>query len=96
MNERHFNLGLIVIVGSIIGFLLGSGAIDKGSFIGMFGAIGFNVVLLLVTGFGLQYFQMGTDTDLQKKILQENNTALAIYQAGIWLALAIVISKGLF
>lgn len=95
MNEKAFNIGLAVLVSAVIAFLVVSGSIDKSSVVGMFGAIGFNVVLLLTTGFGLQYFQLGTGRDLQKEIYDENNTAAAIYQAGIWVALGLVIAKGM-
>jgi hypothetical protein len=95
LNEKHFSIGIIAVVVSIMAYLLIFAGIEKDSVIGMLGGIGFNVTLLLSLGFGLQYFQMGTRFDIQKEIYDEQNIAGAIYQAGIWIALAIVIAKGL-
>ena len=96
MNEKHFivNIGIFVI--AILTYLIGFGDVDKNSIIGILGSIGFNVSLLLSLGFGLQYFQLGTKRDIQKEIYNERNVAVAIYQAGIWMSLAIAIGKGLF
>lgn len=96
LNEKHFNYGIIGLTIAIILYLVLGGSVDKNSIIGMLGAISFNVTLLLGLGFGLQYYQFGTDKDIQNEIYNEHNIAAAVYQAGIWLALAIVIGKGLF
>jgi hypothetical protein len=95
LNEKHFNITIGVVVVGIISYLVGFAGIAKDSVIGMLGGVGFNVSLLLSLGFGLQYFQMGTDIDIQEEIYTEHNIAGAIYQAGIWISLAIVIAKGL-
>jgi uncharacterized membrane protein YjfL (UPF0719 family) len=95
LNEKAFNIAVGFIVAGVIGYLVFTGKIEKDSVIGMFGAVGFNVILLLSLGFGLQYFQLGTDKDIQDEIFVEHNIAAAIYQVGIWIALAIVIAKGM-
>lgn len=92
MREKHFNIALTFIVSAVISYLIFSGT-SLNSVIGTFGAIGFNIVLLLTTGFGLQYFQLGTKVDIQEEIY-DGNLAVAVYQAGIWIAIAIAISKG--
>jgi uncharacterized membrane protein YjfL (UPF0719 family) len=94
MNEKHFNLGILVVVVSVVGYLIYGGSLDLNAFVGMFGAVGFNIIFLLGIGFGLQYFQLGTNKDIQVEIYDEHNVAAAIYQAGIWIALALVIAKG--
>jgi uncharacterized membrane protein YjfL (UPF0719 family) len=95
INEKYFNIALGSIASSVIAYLLYTEQITKASVIGMGGAIGFNVTLLLFLGFGLQYFQLGTNRDIQAEIYDEHNIAASIYQAGIWIALAMVISKSL-
>lgn len=95
LNEKHFNYSFVAVTVAVISYLLFDGNVDKNSIIGMFGAMSFNVSLLLGLGFGLQYFQLGTKRDIQKEIFDEHNIAASIYQAGIWIALAIVISKGI-
>lgn len=96
MNEKHFNIGVCVIVIAIVGYMVGFGNVDKNSVIGILGSIGFNLALLLSIGFGLQYFQLGTDKDIQSEIYQNENLAAAVYQGAIWISIAITISKGLF
>jgi uncharacterized membrane protein YjfL (UPF0719 family) len=94
MNEKFFNITLAVVVSTLIGFLIFSGSIDKNSVLGMLGAVGFNLVLFLSTAFGLQYFQLTQDRDIQQEIFDENNIAAAIYQGFLFLGIAIVIAKG--
>ena len=84
-----------VVTAVVIGYLIQSGTIQVASIVGMFGAVGFNVIFLLGLGFGLQFFQLGTKRDIQTEIFDQNNVAAAIYQAGIWIALAMVIAKGI-
>ena len=95
LNEKHFNSTILLITTIVISYLLFVGNVDKNSIIGMLGAIFFNVSLLLGVGFGLQHFQLGTKRNIQKEIFDDNNIAAAIYQIGIWISLAIVISKGI-
>jgi hypothetical protein len=95
MRELHFNIGVVLVVAVVVGVLLFTGTISLGSLAGMFGAVGFNIALLLSVGFGLQYFQLGTKFDIQKEIVEEHNLSLAVLQASIWIALAIVIAKGM-
>lgn len=95
MREKHFNVMIGVVTAVVIGYLIQSGTIQIASLVGMFGAVGFNVIFLLGLGFGLQYFQLGTKRDIQTEIFDQNNVAAAIYQVGIWIALAMVIAKGM-
>lgn len=95
LNQRHFNSGFAFATAAVILYLVFFGHASGESVIGMLGGILFNVSLLLSIGFGLQFFQLGTDRDIQKEIFDDGNVAAAIYQLGLWLALAIVISKGL-
>ena len=96
INEKHFNFVLGILTTLVIGYLLFIGNIDKNSVIGMIAAMGFNIITFLGISFGLQHYQLGTGRDIQKEIYDESNIAASIYQAGIWIGLAIVISKGLF
>lgn len=95
LNEKHFNYLFLTLTSIILSYLLFAGNVDKNSIIGMLGAMTFNVSLLLGIGFSLQYFQLGTTKDIQKEIFDEHNVAAAIYQAGIWIGLALVIAKGI-
>ena len=51
-----------------------------------------NVALFLLIIFTLQYFQGGTSNNLHKKIFDEGNIAVALYQGLIYLGIAILIS----
>lgn len=95
LDHRFFNGGVAALVTGIIFYLIVGGDVDKSSVVGMLGGIGFNLALFLCTIFGLQYFQLGTGRDIQNEIFDEHNTAAAIYQGFLFLAIAIVISKGL-
>jgi hypothetical protein len=95
INEKYFNLAVVGIVVSLVLYLIGFAGVEKNSVIGMLGGIGFNIALLLSTGFGLQYFQLGTNRDIQAEIFDEGNIAAAVYQGAIWIALALVIAKGI-
>lgn len=50
-----------------------------------------NVALFLLIIFTLQYFQGGTTMNIQKKIFEEGNIAVALYQGLIYLGIAILI-----
>jgi hypothetical protein len=91
IREKHFNIVIILVVAAVLAYMVVFGNVNINSIIGIGGAIGVNVSWLLAIGFGLQYFQLGT-----KKDIQAHNIAAGIYQAGIWIALAIVIGKGIF
>lgn len=95
MNHKHFNYGFITLTLGIIAYLIVGGNVDKNSIVGMLGGISFNVALFLATAFGLQFFQLGTGRDIQSEIFDEENIAASIYQGFLFLAIAIVISKGL-
>ena len=73
MREKHFNIGIGIIVAAVIGILIYIGSIEISAVVGMFGAVGFNVILLLALGFGLQHFQLGFDRDIQEEIYDEHN-----------------------
>lgn len=95
MNEHYFNWSLVLGTCLIIGYLIYFGNTDPDAIVGLLGGVFFNVALFLVTGFSLQVFQMGRDRNVQQEIFDKNNIAAAIYQAGIWIGLAMVVSKGL-
>lgn len=95
MREIHFNIAFIVATIGLIAYLIIDGNVQQSSVVGMLGGIGFNVALLLGIGFGLQKFQLGTKRDIQIEIFDNNNIAASIYQAALWIALAIVIAKGI-
>jgi hypothetical protein len=94
LNETVFNYGFGIATLGVIFWLIAGGSVDLNTIVGMFGNIGFNVAFFLAVVFGLQKFQMGTDYDVQNKIFEEANLAVAIYQGFLFLALSIVISKG--
>lgn len=94
-KERHFNFAFLLGTLGFIGYLVMYNRVEIDTIISMGTGIIFNVIILLLIVFGLQKFQLGTKRDIQKEIFDKNNIAAAIYQAGIWLALALVISKGL-
>lgn len=95
LTELHFNSGFILATLGVIFYLIAGGNVDPNSVIGMLGGISFNVALFLATVFGLQYYQMGTGRDIQKEIFDQSNLAAAVYEAGLFIAIAIVISKGI-
>lgn len=94
LNHTFFNYGFITLTLGIIFYLITGGAVDQNSVVGMAGGVAFNVAIFLSVIFGLQYFQLGTNRDIQREIYDEQNVAAAIYQAGLWIGLALVIAKG--
>ena len=94
-NERHFNWGFLFLTIAFLAYLVYEGRVDLDTIITMGTGIIFNVSILLLIAFGLQRFQLGSRRNVQKEIFDDNNIAAAIYQVGIWIALAIVVSKGL-
>lgn len=94
-TEAHYNTGVGVVATAFISYLVFGNVVELETVISMSTGIIYNVAFLLIVAFGLQKFQMGTNRDVQKEIFDESNVAAAIYQAGIWIALAIVIAKGL-
>jgi uncharacterized membrane protein YjfL (UPF0719 family) len=95
LNHTVFNYGFVTLTLGIIFYLIAGGNVDQNSVVGMFGGISFNVAIFLAVVFGLQHFQLGTDRDIQKEIYDEKNMAAAIYQAGLWIGLGLVIAKGI-
>jgi len=94
-EEGHFNFWFLVITLMFIGYLIFGNRVDLDTVISMGTGIIFNVSILLLVGFGLQKFQLGTKRNIQKEIFDAKNVAAAIYQFGIWISLALVISKGI-
>lgn len=94
LNHTFFNYTFTTLTLGIIFYLITGGTVDQNSVVGMFGGIAFNVAIFLSVVFGLQYFQMGTNRDIQKEVYDDGNIAAAIYQAGLWIGLALVIAKG--
>jgi len=60
--------------------------------VGLFASMANQVAFFLVILFTFQYFQGGTELNIQRKIFEEGNIAAAIYQGAIVLALAMLIS----
>ena len=95
VNHTLFNYLAIVATGILVTIVITNGSADANSVLSLFTGIMMNVALFLGIAFGLQFFQMGIGTDVTKEIYNEHNIAAAIYQAGLFMALAIVIAKGL-
>ena len=95
LDEAWFNGVIALLTIGIIFYLIASGAVIVPAVIGMLGGIAFNVSLFLLIAFGLQKFQLGTKRDIPAEIFDENNTAAAIYQGMLFVAIAIVISRGM-
>lgn len=94
MTEKHFNYGFGLATLGVIFYLIAGGGVDGNSVVGMLGGVAFNVAIFLATVFGLQYFQLGTGRDIQQEIFDDNNIAASIYEGMLFIALAIVIAKG--
>lgn len=94
-DQKYF-IGVVTLctVG-LITYLVSSGSVEQNNIVNMLGGITFNLSLFLCSIFGLQYFQLGIGRDIQAEIFDENNTAAAIYEGALFLAIALVISKGL-
>ena len=95
LNEKHYIIGFIIATIAIIIYLLVGGSIEQGSVFGMLGGLFFNLSVFLGTVFGLQYYQLGTGRDIQSEIFDEKNLAAALYQGALFIAIALVIGKGL-
>ncbi len=97
MKANHTFYTSIVVVATIglIAYVLQSGQTDLIQIITMFTGIMFNVAIFLTVIFSLQFFQYNIGTDIQKEIYEENNLAAANYQGMLFIAIAIIISKGL-
>jgi len=95
LRELHFNSTIVALTSIVVGYLVYFDKVNIDSIVGLFGGVVFNVSLLLVVGFSLQKIQNGWNYNIQTEIYENQNIAAAIYQLGIWLALALVIAKGL-
>jgi len=95
LNETFFNSVIGLLTLGVIFYLIASGAVVGSAVIGMLGGIAFNLSLFLIVAFGLQKFQLGTKRDIPAEVFDESNIAAAIYQGLLFVAIAIVISKGL-
>ena len=62
---------------------------------GIFAACLNNVALFLLIISTLQYFQGGVSLNIQKKIFEEGNVAVAIYQGMIYLGIALLIGNAI-
>lgn len=92
---HHYNIIFHLLTVAFLSYLVFGGRVDLDTIISMGTGIIFNVSLLLLIAFSLQRYQLGSKRNIQKEIFEENNIAAAIYQLGIWISLALVISKGL-
>lgn len=93
IDHKYFNIILGVISVSIVGFLINTGNVGLDSILGMVGSTFFNVSLFLSFAFGLQFFLKNIKLNILEEIFDEKNTAAAIYMLGIFISLAIIISK---
>lgn len=94
MREIHFNIAFILATVGLVVYLI-NGGVNLASVTGQLGGVAFSVSILLGVAFGLQKFLYNTKFDIQQQIYENQNIAAAIYQVGIWIALAMVISKGI-
>jgi len=95
VNEKIFNSLALIVTGGLLYVLVQKGIVEGQSIVSNLTAILFNLVIFLVAAFGLQFFQLSFKRDIQAEIFDQNNVAAAIYQGFLFLALAVVISKGL-
>lgn len=95
MKQKTFNTAFITITTLIIVYLIFAGYTEKNSIFGIIGGSFLNISLFLTCYFGLEYFQQGTDKDIQKEIFEENNVSAAIYQGSLLIGIAIIIARGL-
>ena len=94
-NENVYTGVLVAITIGLVFFVLQIGQTDYQQVLTLFTGIMFNVAIFLATIFSLQFFQYSTGTDIQKEIYIENNIAAANYQGMLFIALSIIISKGI-
>jgi len=94
-GTKMYNLifALLALCLTIVGAIFGG--INVAAMLGLFAAIANNVAFFLVILFTLQYFQGGTQLQINKKIFEEGNVAAAIYQAAIVIALALLIGNSI-
>lgn len=95
MKLDHTTFNTLVALGAAgaVGFLIKMGSVETASVFGMLGSTLFNLALFLCMTFGLQFFQLGTGRDIQKEVFDESNTAAAIYQGLLFVAISIIIAK---
>lgn len=90
LNESHLSI-LWVIVAVVIGIFLSPVLQLNLSEIVVLRIVKLGLFFGTITSF--IYFFNGTDADVYKEIFDENNTALAILIAGLFWAVAVLISK---
>lgn len=95
INHTIFNGLAIAVTSYLIYLVVGNGTADGKSVLSLITGIMMNVALFLGIGFGLQFFQMGIGRNVQEEVFDKDNIAVAIYQAGLFIALAIIIAKGI-
>lgn len=81
-------MALLLVGGGWGGIITANGLISNlgGAFVNVFG--------FMIVFYGIEFFQQGFNVHVRDKIMDEKNVAAAVYQAGIAIALAILISKG--
>jgi len=96
MGTGQFNLLFSVFA---IAFTMAAGAfggnINIASLWGLFAAMLNNVALYMVIIFTLQYFQFGSQRDVNESIFKEGNVAAGVFQGCIVIGIAIVMSRAM-
>lgn len=104
MSETKSNSGkvdvgtfIILFIFIALAFFTGlyiKGSLDLSGIISNLGGGYLNVLGWIIVFYGIELFQMGIGTNVRNLIFENKNTAAAIYQVGIAISLAILISKG--
>lgn len=90
INESHLSI-LWVVIALLVGIFLSPSLQLNLSEIVVLRIVKLGLFFGTITSF--IYFFNGTDADVYKEIFDENNIALAILMAGIFWAVAVIISK---
>jgi hypothetical protein len=93
ITEKHLNVFLALVSMIMVGGMIKYGLVDFDAVLGMFVAQFFNLSVFLCAIFSIEYFLNGIDVDVKKEVFDENNTAAAIYMLGVFIAVAMVVSK---
>lgn len=94
IDSGIFNWAIVIFMIGIVAWLYQSGIASFEGIMSNLGGIVLYLSVWISVTFGLEFFQLGFGKDVKKEIYEEKNTAAAIYELGIKIALAIVIAKG--
>lgn len=95
MGTKTYNLSFAALAIVCTTLLSGIGPAKIAPILALFVAALNNVALFLLIIFTLQYFQGGMTINIQKKIFEEGNIAVAIYQGLIYLGVALLIGQAI-